>query len=99
MEELRFKTMIDPKKFKTPTEKNKTTLFAGGLIAVSIAALLFIINPFKDASLNLNNIVVLPINTTSMEEDQKNLALGLTQDISTGLSRSSKKLNIIKLII
>jgi len=88
---------VDPKKFKTPTEKNKTTLFAGGLIAVSIAALIFIINPFKEASLNLNNIVVLPINTTSMEEDQKNLALGLTQDISTGLSRSSKKLNIIKL--
>ena len=65
---------VDPKKFKTPTEKNKTTLFTGGLIAVSIAALLFIVNPFKDASLNLNNIVVLPINTTSMEEDQKNLA-------------------------
>ena len=62
-----------------------------------LPALLFIVNPFKDASLNLNNIVVLPINTTSMDEDQKNLALGLTQDISTGLSRSSKKLNIIKL--
>lgn len=88
---------VDPKKFKIPTEKNKTTLFVGGLIAASIAVLLFIVNPFKDASLNLNNIVVLPINTTSMEEDQKSLAAGLTQDISTGLSRSSKKLNIIKL--
>ena len=88
---------VDPKKFKTPTEKNKTTLFTGGLIAASIAALLFIVNPFKDASLNLNNIVVLPINTTSTDDDQKSLAAGLTQDISTGLSRSSKKLNIIKL--
>ena len=65
---------VDPKKFKTPTEKNKTTLFTGGLIAASIAALLFIVNPFKDASLNLNNIVVLPINTTSMDDDQKSLA-------------------------
>ena len=88
---------VDPKKFKTPNEKNKSTLFAGGLIAASIAALLFIVNPFEDVSLNLNNIVVLPISTTSMKEDQKNLALGLTQDISTGLSRSSKKLNVIKL--
>ena len=41
--------------------------------------------------------MVLPINTTSTDDDQKSLAAGLTQDISTGLSRSSKKLNIIKL--
>ena len=63
-------------------------MYTGGLIAS--AALLFIVNPFKDASLNLNNIVVLPINTTSTDDDQKSLAAGLTQDISTGLSRSSK---------
>ena len=51
----------------------------------------------SEIDLNLNTIVVLPINTTSSDEAQVSLAAGLTQDISTSLSRSSKKLNVIKL--
>ena len=50
-----------------------------------------------EIDLNLNTIVVLPINTLSSDESQLSLAAGLTQDISTSLSRSSKKLNVIKL--
>ena len=32
---------VDPKKFKTPTEKNKTTLFTGGLIAAINCSITF----------------------------------------------------------
>ena len=88
---------VDPKKFKTPTEKNKSTMYFGGVIATSIAALLFVINPFKEESLNLNTIVISPIKTTSTNEDQVNLVAGLTQDIISNLSRSSKKLNVVSL--
>ena len=51
----------------------------------------------SEIDLNLNTIVVLPINTISSDKSQISLAAGLTQDISTSLSRSSKKLNVIKL--
>ena len=43
----------------------------------------------------LNKIVVLPLETNSKDQDQINLAVGLTQDISGALTGASKQLNII----
>ena len=88
------------KKYKINTGQNNSTnliisLSAIGAVAVTMFFFLF----FNDSEidLNLNTIVILPINTKSSDEAQLNLAAGLTQDISTSLSRSSKKLNVIKL--
>ncbi len=45
----------------------------------------------SEIDLNLDTIVVLPINSVSSDDSQISLAEGLTQDIATSLSRSSKK--------
>ena len=42
-----------------------------------------------------NTIAVLPIQTTGDDQEQLNLAIGLTQDISGGLTRSGKQLHIV----
>ena len=47
------------------------------LVVASIAAVLFIVNPFKEQSNELNKIVVLPLETNSKDQDQINLAIGL----------------------
>ena len=65
--------------------------------AVVATVLFFLFFNESEIDLNLNTIVVLPIKTISSDESQLSLAAGLTQDISTALSRSSKKLNVIKL--
>ena len=70
-------------------------MYIGGLVAASIAAILFIVNPFKEQTEELNKIVILPLETNSQVQDQINLAVGLTQDISGALTSSSKQLNII----
>ena len=54
-----------------------------------------IVNPFKEQTEELNKIVILPLETNSQVQDQINLAVGLTQDISGALTSSSKQLNII----
>ena len=88
------------KKYKINTGQSNSrnlliSLSAIGAVAATVLFFLF----FNDSKidLNLNTIVVLPINTISSDESQLSLAAGLTQDISTSLSRSSKKLNVIKL--
>ena len=88
------------KKYKINTGQSNSrnlliSLSAIGAVAATVLFFLF----FNDSEidLNLNTIVVLPINTISSDESQLSLAAGLTQDISTSLSRSSKKLNVIKL--
>ena len=88
------------KKYKINTGQSNSrnlllSLSAIGAVAATVLFFLF----FNDSEidLNLNTIVVLPINTISSDESQLSLAAGLTQDISTALSRSSKKLNVIKL--
>ena len=77
---------------------SRNLLISLGAIGVVAATMFFFLFLNKsEIDLNLNTIVVLPINTTSSDDTQISLAAGLTQDISTSLSRSSKKLNVIKL--
>ena len=88
------------KKYKINTGQSNSrnlliSLSAIGAVAATVLFFLFFNE--SEIDLNLNTIVVLPINTISSDESQLSLAAGLTQDISTSLSRSSKKLNVIKL--
>ena len=88
------------KKYKINTgQNNSRNLFISLSVIGAIAATMFLFLFFNDAEidLNLDTIVVLPINSVSSDESQISLAEGLTQDIATSLSRSSKKLNVIKL--
>jgi TolB-like protein len=80
-------------------QNNSKNLFISLSAIGAVAATMFFFLFFNDSEidLNLNTIVVLPINTISSDKSQISLAAGLTQDISTSLSRSSKKLNVIKL--
>ena len=94
-----YDVVIDPtqtRTLKTKANSNSKALTIGSAVVVaSIAAVLFIVNPFKQQSNELNKIVVLPLETNSKDQDQINLAIGLTQDISGALTGASKQLNII----
>ena len=94
-----YDVVIDPtqtRTLKTKANSNSKALTIGSTVVVaSIAAVLFIVNPFKQQSNELNKIVVLPLETNSKDQDQINLAIGLTQDISGALTGASKQLNII----
>ncbi len=88
------------KKYKINTGQNNSRNLFISLSAIgAIAATMFLFLFFNDSEidLNLDTIVVLPINSVSSDDSQISLAEGLTQDIATSLSRSSKKLNVIKL--
>jgi len=88
------------KKYKINTGQSNSRnllLSLSAIGAVAATVLFFLFFNESEIDLNLNTIVVLPIKTISSDESQLSLAAGLTQDISTSLSRSSKKLNVIKL--
>ena len=87
------------KKYKINTGQNSNRNLFLSLSTIGAVGifLVFLFFNKSEIDLNLDTIAVLPINTTSLSDSQINLAAGLTQDITTGLSRSSKKLNVIKL--
>ena len=93
-----YDVVIDPTQTRTLKTKAKTSkafTIGSAVVVASIAAVLFIVNPFKQQANELNKIVVLPLETNSKDQDQINLAVGLTQDISGALTGASKQLNII----
>ena len=85
---------IDPKKFKAPTAKSKTGMYIGGLVVASIAAILFIVNPFKEKVLDINNILVIPFENLG-DKSRDNFVAGIPNNIVNGLNRISKNLNVI----
>ena len=93
-----YDVVLDPtqtRTLKTKAKTSKALTIGSAVVVASIAAVLFIVNPFKEQSNELNKIVVLPLETNSKDQDQINLAIGLTQDISGALTGASKQLNII----
>ena len=84
-------------KINTGQNSNRNLFLSLSTIGAVGTFLVFLFFNKSEIDLNLDTIAVLPINTTSLSDSQINLAAGLTQDITTGLSRSSKKLNVIKL--
>ncbi len=90
------------KNFKVSHTKagNKNIFIIGGIAASFLVILLSFITLKNNnqINVNLNSIAIAPITTASKEQEKINLAAGLTQDIAASLTRSSKKLNIVKLI-
>ena len=73
-----YDVVIDPTQTRTLKTKAKTSkafTIGSAVVVASIAAVLFIVNPFKEQSNELNKIVVLPLETNSKDQDQINLAL------------------------
>ena len=60
----------------------------------SIAAILFIVNPFKEKVLDINNILVIPFENLG-DKSRDNFVVGISNNIVNGLNRISKNLNVI----
>ncbi len=58
-----------------------------------------IINKAKDTDVggNFNTMVLVPLTTTGTSQEQKSFALGLSQDLSSGMSKMAKGLNVVTL--
>ena len=65
-------------------------MYIGGLFWCLNTAILVIVESIQRIILELNKIVLLPLETNSQVQDQINLAVGLTQDISGALTSSSE---------
>ena len=69
-------------------------MYIGGLVVASIAAILFIVNPFKEKALDINNILVIPFENLG-DKSRDNFVVGISNNIVNGLNRISKNLNVI----
>ncbi len=90
------------KRYKAPSQNSHINPFKWatgvmGLVLI-IGVYFFLQNESSDLKLqNLNSIAVIPLETDASNQDQINLANGLTQDISGGLTKASRGLNVIAL--
>ncbi len=91
----------DPKAFRpvssTGASKSIISLVAASLIGVVIATSYFLFNKGEDKTLEFNILAVSPIAVVSDDESQINLAVGLTQDLSGGLKKAARNLNVVTL--
>ena len=91
----------DPKTFKpstsSGTSKSIISIVAASLIGVVIATSYYLLNKKEDKALEYNILAVSPIAVVSDDESQINLAVGLTQDLSGGLKKAARSLNVVTL--
>ena len=90
------------KKIKRSSSKTKIYLqwVASGAIAIGAFASWLIFNnvdPKNSMQNATNTIAVLPLETNLRNQDLEDLAVGLTQDLSQGLLKAAKQLNIVTL--
>ena len=95
-----YDLLLDPsQKRKLKTQSSKVKLF--GLVGGAIAAVfigLFFTGIFEtEKKLDTSKIVVLPFKSLSDTKKEKLLALGISQDLGSKLTKSSKSLNILNL--
>ena len=92
---------VDPNKFKIKSNKSisKTLLsvVAASVLCIVITASYLLINDKNNKTTEFNIVAVAPIDIVSDDKDQINLAIGLTQDLSGGLKKAAKSLNIVTL--
>ncbi len=89
----------DPKKFKPKVSGSKTMYMAVAAILV-LAVGLYIFQGMQgttQSGADFQRIAILPLDAGSDDQAMLNLATGLTQDLSAGLSTAAKKLNIVTL--
>ena len=92
---------VDPKTFKPNsskgTSKSIISLVAASLIGIVIATSYFLLNKGDNKVTKFNILAVSPIDVVSDDKEQINLAVGLTQDLSGGLKKSARSLNVVTL--
>ncbi len=95
-----YDLLLDPsqrRKLKTGSSKAKLFGLVGGAIAAVFIGL-FLTGMFEtEKKLDTSKIVVLPFKSLSDTKKEKLLALGISQDLGSKLTKSSKSLNILNL--
>ena len=92
---------VDPKTFKPSSSagasKSILTAVAASLIGIVAATSYFLFSKGEDKALEFNVLAISPIAVVSNDESQINLAVGLTQDLSGGLKKAARSLNVLTL--
>ncbi len=95
-----YDLLLDPsqkRKLKTQSSKVKLIGLVGGAIAAVFIGLFFTGIFETEKKLDTSKIVVLPFKSLSDTKKEKLLALGISQDLGSKLTKSSKSLNILNL--
>ena len=95
-----YDLLLDPsqkRKLKTQSSKAKLIGLVGGAIAAVFIGLFFTEIFEAEKKLDTSKIVVLPFKSLSDTKKEKLLALGISQDLGSKLTKSSKSLNILNL--
>ena len=95
-----YDLLLDPsqkRKLKTQSSKAKLIGLVGGAIAAVFIGLFFTGIFETEKKLDTSKIVVLPFKSLSDTKKEKLLALGISQDLGSKLTKSSKALNILNL--
>ena len=95
-----YDLLLDPsqkRKLKTQSSKVKLIGLVGGAVAAVFVGLFFTGIFETEKKLDTSKIVVLPFKSLSDTKKEKLLALGISQDLGSKLTKSSKSLNILNL--
>ena len=95
-----YDLLLDPsqkRKLKTQSSKAKLIGLVGGAVAAVFIGLFFTGIFETEKKLDTSKIVVLPFKSLSDTKKEKLLALGISQDLGSKLTKSSKALNILNL--
>ena len=95
-----YDLLLDPsqkRKLKTQSSKAKLIGLVGGAVAAVFIGLFFTGIFETQKKLDTSKIVVLPFKSLSDTKKEKLLALGISQDLGSKLTKSSKSLNILNL--
>ncbi len=95
-----YDLLLDPsqkRKLKTQSSNTKLIAMIGGAIAAVFIGLFFSGVLDTETKLDSSKIVILPFKSLSDTKKEKLLALGISQDLGSKLTKSSKSLNILNL--
>ena len=95
-----YDLLLDPsqkRKLKTQSSKVKLIGLVGGAVAAVFIGLFFTGIFETEKKLDTSKIVVLPFKSLSDTKKEKLLALGISQDLGSKLTKSSNSLNILNL--
>ena len=95
-----YDLLLDPsqkRKLKSQSSNTKLIAMIGGAIAAVFIGLFFSGMLDTETKLDSSKIVILPFKSLSDTKKEKLLALGISQDLGSKLTKSSKSLNILNL--
>ena len=95
-----YDLLLDPsqkRKLKTQSYNTKLISLIGGAVAAVFLGLFFSGILETEKKLDSSKIVILPFKSLSDTKKEKLLALGISQDLGSKLTKSSKTLNILNI--